>query len=90
MKSRFHVLISGDVTGVFFRSYIKEWALKLKLNGFVKNTNNNVEVVFEGESENLKKMLDICRKGPKFSKVENVASTEQEFKNEFKGFRIIP
>lgn len=54
MKS-IKVIISGNVTGVFFRDFIKSNAINLNLKSFVKNINKGVEAVFEGKEEDIKK-----------------------------------
>jgi len=65
MKKRFHVWIYGLVKGVFFRAGIKSMADKLNIKGFVRNTDDGVEAVFEGNSQDIEKMIEFCRKGPK-------------------------
>lgn len=70
---RVRVFISGFVQGVGFRYFLKRNARRLGLNGFARNTvDKRVEAVFEGEKENLDKMIKICRKGPFLAEVENV------------------
>ena len=86
MKRRTHIFIYGKVHGVFFRSFIKEEALKLKINGIVRNTKDSVEAIFEGESNSINKMIELCKKGPKFAKVSDVRIIEEDLKNEFKSF----
>ena len=86
---RVHIVISGKVQGVFFRSFIKYHAVLLKLKGYVKNTfDGKVEAVFEGLEDNIKKMLELCKKGPESSKVININIKEETFKNEFKDFEV--
>ena len=52
-------MISGRVQGVWFRANTKDKAEQLGLNGWVRNTTDgNVEAVFEGEQEQIKKMLE--------------------------------
>lgn len=89
MKKRLHVWVYGVVKGVFFRSQAKEQAEKLNLKGFVRNIDEGVEAVFEGNVTELEKMLEFLKKGPKYSKVENVESKEENYTGEFRDFRII-
>ena len=69
---RVRVLISGNVQGVCFRSFVKEKTKDLELSGWVQNLNGInkqdkeirlVEAVFQGTPENVDKMLDLCKKG---------------------------
>lgn len=68
-----HIYISGFVQGVGFRQFIKYNAKKLNINGWIKNLpDGRVEAVFDGEEDNLKKLVEICQKGTFLSKVKNV------------------
>ena len=89
MKIRVHILIFGNVQGVFFRDNIRKAANMLKINGWVKNINNEVEAVFEGDSQNIEKMLKFCRKGPDSAVVDNINIKEENYTGEFKDFKII-
>lgn len=89
MKKRLHVWAYGVVKGVFFRVQTKEQAEKLNLKGFVRNMPEGVEAVFEGNVLELEKMLEFLKKGPKYSKVENVESKEENYTGEFTDFRIL-
>lgn len=91
---RVHVFISGRVQGVFFRSFVKENAIKLNLKGFVRNIyegerDGQVEGVFEGEENAINEMIKKCKKGPILAKVKNVEVIEEEYKNEFNDFKIL-
>jgi acylphosphatase len=85
---RFHVKIKGKVQGVFFRKFIKENARNLNLKGWVQNTKNDVEAVFEGLSKDIHKMIILCHKGPKAAEVKNINFKEEAIKGE-KSFKIL-
>ena len=86
---RVHIVISGKVQGVFFRSFIKYHAVLLKLKGYVKNTlDGKGEAVFKGSEDSIKKMLKLCKKGPEGSKVININIKKEPFKNEFEDFEV--
>ena len=87
---RVHIFISGIVQGVFFRQFIKENANKLSIKGYAKNLNNErVESVFEGTEINIKRIIELCKKGPVSSKVSNIEIIKEKYKREFKLFEII-
>ena len=89
VKKRVHVIIRGHVQGVLFRYSIKKNALVLGLTGWVKNkTNGTVEVITEGEEENLKELVKFCRQGPSRADVTGISVDWDEYKGEFEGFRI--
>lgn len=90
MQRRIHFFVSGNVSGVFFRSFIKEHADEFSLKGFTRNTvDGKVETIVEGETRAINKLIDKCRKGPKFAKVSDVKIVEETFKDEFKDFTIL-
>ena len=89
MKSSVHVLISGQVQGVWFRSSTRQKAEELGLTGWVRNTSDgDVEAVFEGEEEIVKRMVDWCHRGPPLAKVENVEVKKQSPTNGFNCFSV--
>jgi acylphosphatase len=76
-SSAFFVRVHGRVQGVGFRySAIRE-AQRLKLNGWVRNTDSgDVEVWAEGPQETLDLFLAWLRRGPGYSRVDSVDKTE--------------
>ncbi len=85
---RVHVLVYGDVHGVFFRHNTKLLAEKLKVKGFVRNVSGGVEAVFEGSDSAIEEMLRFCRKGPSGAVVDKVDVEEENYKGEFDSFEI--
>jgi acylphosphatase len=86
---RVHAYISGRVQGVFFRAVTQQTAKGFNLTGWVRNTpDGRVEAVFEGNDENVDKMLDWCHVGPPSARVEKVMTVEEPFKGEFMDFNI--
>jgi len=89
MNIRIHVLVSGKVQGVFFRSSTKDKAEEMGLSGWVRNlADGRVEAVFEGEKENVDKIVGWCRKGPEYARVTGIEIIVEEYQGEFKGFLL--
>ena len=89
MKVRAHVYISGRVQGVFFRSSTKDVAIKLKVNGWVRNlSDGQVEAIFEGNRENVESVIKYCRKGPPKANVISLKELWETYTGEFKNFKI--
>jgi acylphosphatase len=89
MKARAHIFVSGRVQGVFFRDHTRRWASSLGLTGWVRNLwDGRVEVLAEGEKENLESLIARLKQGPPSASVENVAVTWEDFQDEFSDFRI--
>lgn len=86
---RVHILIYGEVQGVFFRDYTKKTADSIGVVGWVKNkSNGSVEAVAEGSKEQLDDFLEKCSCGPQTAEVVEVRRTWEEASGEFKGFEI--
>ena len=86
------VFITGDVIGVGFRYWTIRKAKSLALFGWVKNIYEpikGVEAVFQGDKKNVEEMIDLCKKGPLVSLVENVEIKWQKGIEEFNGFKIL-
>ena len=86
---RVHVFISGRVQGVFFRAVTQQTAKGFNLTGWVRNVaDGRMEALFEGEDENVDKMLDWCQIGPPSARVEKVMTVKEPFTGEFINFHI--
>lgn len=89
MKKAIRLYIEGTVQGVFFRQFIKENAERQNLRGFARNLENGkVEVFIEGDNDNVDKMIELCRKGPKHSQIRDVEIKEEKFQD-FKEFKVL-
>jgi acylphosphatase len=77
MIRRYQLLVNGKVQGVFFRASAREKALSLNITGWVRNLpDGQVLMEIEGEEADLLKMVEWCRKGPQFARVEGVLVDE--------------
>jgi acylphosphatase len=89
MKVRAHVLVSGRVQGVFFRVETRYEAMKRNVAGWVRNTSGGrVEAIFEGEREDVEKLIEFCKRGPSGARVTKVDVQWEEYTGEFKDFKI--
>ena len=82
--------VRGRVQGVFFRASSQREARRLGLTGWVKNrADGSVEVVAEGEEEELKELIAWAHRGPSAGRVERVDVRWRGFSGEFSDFRIV-
>jgi acylphosphatase len=89
VKTRAHVIVSGYVQGVFFRETTKRQADSLNVKGWVRNRDDGkVEVVFEGEEQDVQEMVEFCRRGPPHATVTNVDVKTEPFVGKFDSFEI--
>ncbi len=88
-KVKARVVITGKVQGVFFRMETKQAADRYGVQGWARNkSDGSVEAVFEGDKEKVASIIEWCRQGPPFAKVNNLDVYWQEYKGEFKDFKI--
>jgi acylphosphatase len=89
MKARAHIFVSGRVQGVFFRDHTRRWASSLGLTGWVRNVpDGRVEVLVEGDRDNIEGLISRLKLGPPLARVENVTVGWEEYSGEFPDFRI--
>jgi acylphosphatase len=70
---RAHVIVRGQVQGVFFRAEARAPPASLDLVGWIRNNpDGTVEAVFEGEDERVESIVEWCRRGPALAQVEDV------------------
>lgn len=90
MKVRAHIYVSGIVQGVFYRSETRDVAQARNVKGWVRNLRGGrVEAVFEGEKPDVEAVLAFCRKGPLGAHVTALEVEWEEWKEEFKDFKIV-
>ncbi len=88
---RIHLIITGDVQDVGFRSWTKRQSRELDLVGWVKNrSDGSVEIVAEGKRGQLDEFIKRCNLGPEASWVENVTVSWEEGSASFVSFDVVP
>jgi acylphosphatase len=81
--------VRGRVQGVFFRASTQREAKRLGLTGWVKNrSDGSVEVLAEGEEDELKELIAWANRGPSAARVERVDVRWRGFSGDFFDFRI--
>ncbi|MHA1266816.1 MAG: acylphosphatase [Candidatus Helarchaeota archaeon] len=89
MLKRIHAIVSGRVQGVGFRWTTLDVARQLKVRGWVRNMEDGrVEVMAEGEEQDLKYFIEFLRRGPKYAKVKDVTVRWLDYLGEFEIFNM--
>ena len=87
---RIHIIITGTVTGVGFRWWLKMEAEKRNILGFVKNrTEYEVEALLLGHEKDVEDVVRLCRRGPPSSRVENIKIEDYQQEYTEKSFDIL-
>jgi acylphosphatase len=83
-----HVVISGKVQGVFFRSTLKSKADELNVKGWARNLEDGtVEALLEGGEEEVGKIIEWCHVGPSGARVDAVRVTVHTTANDKSNYR---
>jgi acylphosphatase len=70
---RYRVLVSGRVQGVFFRDTCQREANEHSVAGWVRNLpDGRVEAVFEGPPDDVGRVVDWARHGPRRAVVDDI------------------
>lgn len=89
MNKKIILKIYGRVQMVMYRDSARRQAIKLNLTGWVMNKPDGmVELIAEGEKENLKQFIDWCYNGSILAKVDKIDIDWQEATGQFKKFNI--
>ena len=84
------ITVRGKVQDVSFRSFAKRNADLLELRGFVKNVDDNrVEVIAEGNKDNIETLIEALRTGSEKSVVKKVEIEWQPYSGVYTDFKII-
>lgn len=74
---RRRVLIHGHVQAVGFRASCRRRAVDAGVGGWVRNTDRGeVEAVFEGPPQVVDALVEWCRTGPSWARVDNIDVTD--------------
>lgn len=85
-----NIKIYGQVHGVGFRYYAGQTARELGLAGYVRNLpDGTVEIVAQGQKEDLEKLIEWAKSGPRYSRVERVDVEWKPLKGKYSDFSIL-
>ena len=72
-RLRVNVIVSGDVQGVSYRAFVRKQATGLDITGHAENmANGRMEVVAEGNRDDLELLLVKMRMGPTLSVINDL------------------
>jgi acylphosphatase len=72
-----HLRVFGRVQGIGYRAWTIQTATAFHLTGWVRNRKDgSVEIVATGHTEEIRRFVDACRKGPKSARVETIRELE--------------
>jgi len=89
MLTESQIIIRGRVQGVGFRMHAQHQGRLLGVRGFVRNlSDGSVEIVAQGESDGVDRLIAWARRGPPAARVDDVKVHTGEPTTVFDGFDI--
>lgn len=98
MLKQAHMFVKGDVIGVGFRAWVKIQAKKFNTRGWARNVfdrpdvfgrSGGVEVVAQGEEDDLKVMIESLRSNHPLAHINTIELLYEDPKNIFDSFEIV-
>ena len=90
IQKRIHIFVTGRVQGVFFRQSTRVMAIKNNVNGWVRNLDDGrVEIIAEGETQNIDNFVTWCKTGPANSRVDEFELLDENSTGQFENFDVI-
>ena len=89
-EKRIHAVVHGRVQGVWFRDHTLKEARRLGLVGWVRNCiDGTVEVVAQGEPEQVEALLSWLHQGSPLAEVTRVDWQEEPVANDLTVFTVL-
>jgi len=86
---RVHVWVQGRVQAVGFRAFVHQNALQIGVTGWVRNVGyDTVEAVAEGTKEQIELFLQMIKRGPSISRVDESREEWEQVTGEFRSFGV--
>ena len=86
---RVHVWVQGRVQAVGFRAFVQQNAFQIGVTGWVRNVGyNTVEAVAEGTKEQIEDFLQMVKRGPSVSRVDESREEWEQVTGEFRSFGV--
>ena len=88
--------IRGVVQKIGFRMWTERQALRLELDGWVRNRlDGSVEILIAGPSSAVAQLIEHCRSGPRLARVDSIEieeASEQDLSSRLPGeaFSLLP
>ncbi|MDP3779023.1 MAG: acylphosphatase [bacterium] len=84
------IIIYGSVQGVLFRHTAKQMAEQMEITGWARNEpDGSVKILAQGQKDTLQKLIDWCKKGTEWSRVDDVKIEWKDATEPFTAFEIL-
>jgi acylphosphatase len=87
--TRLHAIVHGRVQGVGFRAFVVDRGIALGAKGWARNKwDGTVEVLAEGDRQQLERLLTAIHQGPRMANVTRVDVDWGTASGEFSSFHV--
>lgn len=88
-RIRRHVVVHGQVQGVYFRDSVRRLGRELGVSGWIRNRPDGaVEAALEGAPDAVERIIEWSHQGPLGARVDQVEVYEEQPSGET-GFRVL-
>lgn len=89
MKRSVRLYLTGSVQSLFLKQFVKKAADANNIKGYLRSLEDGrMEIFIEGDSDDVKAMVAVCKEGPKHSIIRSVEEKEDRHQG-FKDFKIM-
>ncbi|HVY01201.1 MAG TPA: acylphosphatase [Candidatus Nanoarchaeia archaeon] len=89
MKKSVRLYLTGSVQSLFMKQFIKNKAEENDVKGFLRAMDDGrMEIFIEGDVDNVRAMVEVCKQGPKHAIIRSVEEKEERHQG-FKDFKIM-
>lgn len=86
---RVHIWVEGRVQAVGFRAFVHQNAVQIGVTGWVRNVGHDtVEAVAEGSKNQLEQFIQVVKRGPSISRVDDSREEWEGATGEFESFKM--
>lgn len=91
MKKAVRLYLTGLLTSMFFKQFVKQNAEQYKILGFMRKREDDgrIEMFIQGESAGVDAMLAACKQGPKYAKIYKVEEQAERWQDDIRDFKLL-
>lgn len=91
MKKAVRLYLTGLLTSMFFKQFVKQHAAQYNVTGFMRKRadDGRIEIFMQGESAGVDAMLTACKQGPKYAKIYKAEELPERWQDDIKEFKLL-
>ena len=89
MLKQARLFVRGSVIGVGFRAWVRYQSKFVNVKGWVRNVGDEVEILLQGEEQDIKNMIIRIKKGPPTAIISGTEEMWESPKESYNSFEII-